>query len=309
VAALLVIPFHSRDRFIRVHPGDHDTTVLRCAILLKDDPDHSLDAGLNYALVQRYAEDAALDPEVHFPKDSADYLDSLRKGVLDMVVAYDTDSLSEDGLIASRVVGDSAVWVVRRGNLARLQTMNDWIGRIQGSRYYRRVVDSYRYRHRVPGGISPYDSLIRSYAKEMDWDWRLLSSLIYHESRFSMDARSSRGAIGLMQVVPLHYSADSLMDPAVNLEAGTRYLTRLQDMFRPASADSLECIKFALAAYNAGEGRIKNCLKFAEERNVDGSRWDNLVELFPEMEDFDGRQTAAYVDAVLSTYYGYLLQY
>jgi membrane-bound lytic murein transglycosylase F len=52
------------------------------------------------------------------------------------------------------------------------------------------------------GRISPYDDLIRKYSEEIGWDWRLLASMIYQESRFLPDAQSWAGADGLMQLMP-----------------------------------------------------------------------------------------------------------
>ena len=49
--------------------------------------------------------------------------------------------------------------------------------------------------------ISVYDELIRSVSEEEGYDWRLMSAIAYHESRFSPDIVSKRGAAGLMQSV------------------------------------------------------------------------------------------------------------
>ena len=50
--------------------------------------------------------------------------------------------------------------------------------------------------------ISVYDELIRSVSEEEGYDWRLMSAIAYHESRFSPDIVSKRGAAGLMQIMP-----------------------------------------------------------------------------------------------------------
>ena len=70
-----------------------------------------------------------------------------------------------------------------------------------------------------------------------------------------------------MQMIPStasKYSADNMLDPEENLKAATSYLKKLTEMFEPYAADSMELMKFALAAYNAGEGRIKDCIALAE---------------------------------------------
>ena len=50
--------------------------------------------------------------------------------------------------------------------------------------------------------ISAYDNLIRDISEPEGNDWRLLSAIAYHESRFTPDVTSRRGAKGLMQIMP-----------------------------------------------------------------------------------------------------------
>ena len=167
-----------------------------------------------------------------------------------------------------------------------------------GRTYLRRVGSSLT-------SISPYDDLVKKNAGEMGWDWRLLSAMIYHESKFINESYSDRGAVGLMQIHSDLYSVDTLLDPAVNISIGTKYLTYLSEFFAEHGADSLERLKFALAAYNAGEGNILKCIRTAEDLDVDPTRWDNIVSIMPEVPGFSGKQTIAYVREVLATYEEY----
>ena len=112
-----------------------------------------------------------------------------------------------------------------------------------------------------------------------------------------------------MQIVTERVSVDSLLDPAVNVEFGLKYLTRLRRMFAEEAADSTENTKFALAAFNAGEGRILDCIKFAESKGVDPTYWENIVSVLPEMPGFKGRQTIAYVRDVMETWEDYCAVY
>ena len=52
------------------------------------------------------------------------------------------------------------------------------------------------------GKISHFDTLFKKYAKDIDWDWRILASLAYTESNFDTTAVSWAGAKGLMQLMP-----------------------------------------------------------------------------------------------------------
>jgi dTDP-D-glucose 4,6-dehydratase len=76
-----------------------------------------------------------------------------------------------------------------------------------------------------------------------------------------------------------------------------------------------ELIKFTLAAYNAGEGRIIDCRNLAASRELDSTRWEEIVKVIPLMREdsilddesvklgkFQGHETIAYVDHVFSHY-------
>src|SRR4029079_17850702 len=81
-------------------------------------------------------------------------------------------------------------------------------------------------------------------------DPNLVHALIRAESNYEPRARSSRGARGLMQLMPATlrtYQVRNAYDPAANVEAGTRYLRTLLDRFPLAQA---------LAAYNAGADAV-----------------------------------------------------
>lgn len=169
--------------------------------------------------------------------------------------------------------------------------------------------------------ISPYDSLIKVYSDSVGLDWRLVAAVIYHESGFDNDVRSHRGATGLMQMMPSTaewLGAGDISDPIEGVRIGTIYLKRIHNAYRNHTDDPVERLKFALAAYNAGVGRIQDCIKFAAIRGVDSSSWDNIVALIPEMNDdsileidtikfgkFKGTETINYVDNVMSKYEQY----
>ena len=103
---------------------------------------------------------------------------------------------------------------------------------------------------------------LREASRAQDIDYELLKALIATESGFDARAVSPKGAVGLMQVMPAtaqRYGVTGdvkvavgtkLADPRTNLQAGTRYLRYLLDLF-PGRLD------LALAAYNAGEGAVQ----------------------------------------------------
>jgi soluble lytic murein transglycosylase-like protein len=103
------------------------------------------------------------------------------------------------------------------------------------------------------GGLTTtaFDPIIESAATKHNVDARLVKAVIQVESAFQPGARSAKGAMGLMQLMPKtarQYEARNPYDPASNVEAGTRYLKRLLGEFE---------LPLALAAYNAGEGAVR----------------------------------------------------
>lgn len=154
--------------------------------------------------------------------------------------------------------------------------------------------------------ISAYDDVIRSVSASAGVDWRLVSAIVYHESRFHNSASSVKGAVGLMQVHSPRYEDEALLDSRINLEIGTAYLRRLQKMFSPMAADTTECLKFALAAYNAGEGKVQNIIGAASREGLDSSRWDAAKSVSTTRVP---AHTVAYVESVLDKYREYAIRF
>ena len=105
-----------------------------------------------------------------------------------------------------------------------------------------------------------YSEYVRVHAREHHLDPALLAAVIYQESKFNSDAKSSSGAIGLMQLTPqtargiairTHGSAfhtQDLYNPEINIRYGAWYLDNL---FQKYGTE-----KLVLAAYNAGQGNV-----------------------------------------------------
>jgi len=112
----------------------------------------------------------------------------------------------------------------------------------------------------------PFGGIIYDEAKKNDLPPELVAAVVHTESKFVPTARSSRGAVGLMQLVPntgRWLGASNLNDPAQNIQAGAKYLRYLTDRF---SGDQQK----AIAAYNAGEGNVRRfngVPPFKETRN------------------------------------------
>ncbi len=114
----------------------------------------------------------------------------------------------------------------------------------------------------------PYANLINQAAGRHHLNPALVAAVVATESGFNAQARSSRGAYGLMQVMPATWrdlagapacapevagltNPPCMDDPAANLNAGAAYLRRLLDRFKGS-------LPYALAAYNAGAGTVEH---------------------------------------------------
>ena len=88
--------------------------------------------------------------------------------------------------------------------------------------------------------------------EKIEWDWRLLASLIYQESGFDHSVESWMGARGLMQLMPstaAEFGLDSISSPEMNIRAGVKYLSWLDKQFEHKVPVKDERKKFVLAAY------------------------------------------------------------
>jgi len=207
-------------------------------------------------------------------------------------------------------------WGVRCGADTLLDSINLWIKQFTKTRKFKQLYTKYfKNKHSIGnnikgylstinnGGISPFDNYIKDFAASIHWDWRLLASLIYQESRFNPKAKSWTGAFGLMQLMPAtaaRFSVDSLSSPAQQIQGGTRYLQWLDKYFKPDIPDSAQRIYFILAAYNAGPGHVKDAMRLSEKYNRDPRIWKNNVEYFL----FEKSKPKYYLDTVVKN--GYL---
>ena len=265
------------------------------------------------------------------PKEEINIWEELVSGETDiLVISAETEIIPDeytDLVISSVDVNDAGhAWGVDKSNIQLLQQLNYWLTFYKQGKEYTSLVNRYlRPYRRNPASmtsltytLSPYDDIIKKYSKTIGWDWRLLASLVYQESKFSMNTSSGRGAHGLMQIrsaTARQFNIDDIFDPDQNVKAGTLLIKRLQKLYDKPEIDSINSIKFVLAAYNAGEGRLEDIRRAAEYLGEDPNSWESLRDVIPKMRKregipanilklghFKGTETLKFVDEVLERY-------
>lgn len=327
---LMIVPKSERARITNSSSqnpfaGKH----LTCAIYLSNETTskQGLETGYNYALLQRFTKDNHCTATI-LVRENEHYLDSLNEGNIDLYIARKDEIQKTDSISVSNVLDDLYVWAVGDdSSRKKVKSLNNWLRHIAHSKEnierrerFRGSFNPFRLAEKgaIRDRVSPYDILIKEYAAELGWDWRMLAAVLYQESRFSIKAESHRGAKGLMQIMPAvarKYGIQDLIDPQQNIAAGTRILSKLQGNWKSEGLSDEECIKFTLASYNAGEARIHDCRNLAEAKGKDHNSWDAVVEVIPLMREdsileeesvklgkFQGNETTKYIVNVMALY-------
>ena len=322
---LLIIPFSELNRNSGETKDIFSDDMIRCALKLEDNLSDGYQTGYCYEMAERLAGYLKDSVRIFLATDDGSYLDSLVTGDID-ILALPTEEIPEQEEFMSFPLGDVPVSWVMTADKKKQKEIIRWLNNFKGSNEYAGMISRFFHGYnpyrkgarRDQAIISPYDGLIKENAKRIGWDWKMFAALIWSESRFRIQANSQRGAFGLMQMMPKtadRYEIDNLLDPRENIEAGASYISRLQGKFRDTAANDDELVKFTLAAYNAGEGRIYDCIKLARAQGIDTGTWESLCTVLPQMsqdsilfwEDvrhgkFKGKETVAYVKAVLNQY-------
>lgn len=225
-------------------------------------------------------------------------------------------------------------WAARSSSPEFLKSVNQWILKFRQTYAYSKIYQKYFINKRTAqivdtkahllygGQVSVFDDIIKTECKNINWDWRLLASVIYQESRFDPEAESWAGAAGLMQLMPqtaTRFGVISITSPRDNLKGGVKYLQWLQTKINPKIPNESERIKFVLASYNVGLGHVLDAMKLAEKYGKNPKIWTDNVDYYmlnkSQPEYFNdtivkfgycrGEETYNYVVEVLDRYENY----
>ena len=153
--------------------------------------------------------------------------------------------------------------------------------------------------------------LFRKYADRYTFDWLLVMSQAYQESRLDHSLRSQAGAVGIMQLLPSTAADRNVAIPDItvlenNIHAGNKYLRFIRDnYFESVTMSELDRTLFSFAAYNAGPARIARLRVEAEREGLDPNVWFDNVELLAARRI--GRETVNYVSNIYKYWIAYQL--
>jgi len=304
-------------------PLDRITCVLD--IKEHDDTTRGLVTGYNYALLKRFAADCGIgECQITLSQKGDRLLDSLKNGYIDIVVMPSANLEETDEYIFNSPGDSMIVWAVRPELKNVSKKLGHWIPENTDSVFIDQYFNTFNNPLKVArygikrDFLSPYDSLFKSYATQLGWDWRLLAAVAWQESRFHIEAYSHKGATGLMQLMPgtaTFLEAGNLLDPENSIKSSAEYMAWIERLFRKKALDRTELAKITLAAYNAGHGRIRDCINYAQYKGVFDGTWDCMTTLIPDMSKdsilmldtvklgkFRGSETILYVDRVMDIY-------
>ena len=162
------------------------------------------------------------------------------------------------------------------------------------------------------GEIMKYHATVeffRKYGTQYDMDYLLMIAQGYQESLLDQNAKSSVGAIGVMQLMPAtgkEMNTGDIMQVEPNIHAGIKYISWMQnEFFGNEPMDARNKLLFSFAAYNAGPGRVQKLRKEAKKRGLDPNVWFNNVEIIAGQRI--GTETVTYVANIYKYYIAYTL--
>ncbi|SHG26863.1 MltF family protein [Dysgonomonas macrotermitis] len=207
-------------------------------------------------------------------------------------------------------------WAVRKDTPELADSLNAWFAQNSRKPIYKDITKKYfelskmlDVEYKIPkdlpkGFITPFDPLFKKYEGVAGYDWLLLASIAYQESRFKTNLSSWAGAVGLMGLMPRTAASfgaapEELTNPEVSIKVGAGLVARLNDIFKRVPGEE-QRLKFVLAAYNGGNGHIADAQALARKYGDDPYKWDGSVEKYIELKS----KPEYYTDSVCKN--GYL---
>ncbi|MDT8406254.1 MAG: membrane-bound lytic murein transglycosylase MltF [Methylococcales bacterium] len=200
-----------------------------------------------------------------------------------LVEAYTTDQAKLSWLLpqdADNLNAHLHTWLKRAKHQSTLSTLNErYFGFTDIYDYYDTVVFKQRIKKRLPKYLNHF----RQVASDYQLPWALLASIAYQESQWNPHAISPTGVRGLMMLTKSTARELGIVNrtnPKLSIRGGAKYLKRMLKQTAP-EIDPNDRMWFALAAYNAGAGHVRDARKLARKLGKNPNVWADVKEVFP----------------------------
>jgi membrane-bound lytic murein transglycosylase MltF len=233
----------------------------------------------------------------------------LWSNVMDSLVLFDQFPLATDVDYG---------WVFRKDSPKLKKAADRFIvknakGTMMGNMMYQKYAQNVKLlghvQQKTVAQVKALNKTFQKYADKYHLDRMLLIAQGYQESQLNQKLKSHAGAVGIMQVKPSTAAGSPIYIKNINnvdnnVHAGVKYMRHIiDDYYGDPAIDTLNRHLLALAAYNAGPGRLSQLRRMAKKKGLDPNRWFNNVEVIAAREI--GRETVQYVSNIYKFYASY----
>lgn len=232
----------------------------------------------------------------------------------------------------SRTLGEhyQRTWTLHDTNTTLNKQINSWLHLFKKSKKYAYLQKKYytpsKKGENIPlpttenFNISPYDKIVKKYAKNSEIDWRLILSIMYQESKFIPGLSGMGNSFGLMQFMPstgAKYNVSASSSDEEQIKAAIKHLQVILNLF-PEIENSEDKFKVMCASYNAGAGHIKDAQRLCEKYGKNPLLWKDIAEFLILKEKkqyyqdevvqngyYYGNHTVKYVEQIWDRYNSY----
>ena len=215
--------------------------------------------------------------------------------------------------------GESLGWAVRKNSPKLLATINKFLKtHRQGTAFGRQIHakymgSTYMLKQAVsPKGIERFERTERIFHKYSDkygMDYLMMMAQAYQESGLNQQAKSSVGAIGIMQLMPdtgAEMKVGDIHQEEANIHAGIKYFHLVMErLYGNEPMDDFNKVIFTFAAYNCGPARVDQLRAEAAQKEFNPNVWFGNVEVIAAHRI--GSETLTYVSNIYKYYVAYKL--
>lgn len=158
--------------------------------------------------------------------------------------------------------------------------------------------------------VVKFDSYFSKYSKRYfgpGFDWRYFKAQAVAESRLKAGAKSSVGAVGVMQIMPATFNEIKNRQPGIkgtrkqprwNIAAGIYYNRTIWKLWQ-SKRSFQDRINFMFGSYNAGKGNILKAQRLAKVKGVNPNTWSSIEMTLPKVTRQHSRETIQYVKKII----------